>query len=271
MKLKILVAPVVFVSIVILLIWYIKPIFGEWSVANSTLDNKRVFMTSLKAKNEKVLNWKKMAEGDSESKEIINKYIPKEVKEEEIIDNLNSMAMDSGVVISDVVLTAPSDSNLEAGAGDSAAAVIETSADVSPDEVVSDNKLSESRIEVSLKAFGSYDKIKDFLNKTSSFRRFNEISSLSISANNTQISSDSSVDAVDSDNPSSDSLSAEVVFAFNCAYAKNGDNVVESINDAVFNTEALDMSVAKSISDSKNVIAKDLIIGQSGRNNPFVK
>ena len=263
MKLKILITPLIFIAIVVLLIWYIKPLFDEWASKRAVFTNKQTFAEEIKAKNEKVMAWKSTLSSDAADKNIVLEYVPDEAKEEEIIDNLNSMATDAGVALGDTAVTILSDSTAK---DDLMPVTTSTGIDsaVSPDEQITDSKLAENKIQVDLSAFGGYDKLRGFLSKVASFRRFNEVASLEISKDDGSAYSDGS-----GANLEAGLLTAKISFIFN--YAKNNDNLVNSINDSVFGQESLNMSVAKSIEEAKSVTAKDLSVGQFGRANPFIK
>lgn len=260
MKLKILITPIVFIAVVVLSIWYIKPTTDEWMAKRKILENKQVFTQEIKAKSEKVSVWKKTLEGDVADQNVIFNYVPKEAKEEEIIDNLNSMASESGVILNNVSLIFLKDLSVGNEPVPVAVGNIDSSATLSPDEEIMDSQLTENNIEVDMDAFGEYDNLKSFLDKTSSFRRFNKLGSLKISMNDASSSADASTKGL---------LLAKISFVFN--YAKDGSTLVTSINDGVFGEESLDMSIAKSIEDTKSVATKSLSVGQFGRANPFIK
>jgi len=262
MKLKILVAPIVFIASIVLSIWYIKPTFTEWGLKKDVLASKKRQLVDMQDKNEKVAGWRSIAEQSTDSKNVIFDYVPQEIKEEEMLDNLNLIATASQVILNDVevkkVLTPPN----------SVAVATAPLVGVPTDEAVVDEKLVDNRIEVTFNVFGEYAKIKDFLNKVYAFKRFNEINSFNISTGNAQTTDGNTSAEAGAEETNTGLLKAEVSVFFN--YAK-GDKPVSSVNDGIFNTN-FDMSVADSIKNSKNIEINDLNVGQSsGRDNPFTK
>jgi Tfp pilus assembly protein PilO len=258
MKLKILVVPFAVIIMIVLSIWYIKPEFDTWQAKRATLKSKKVLLNNMIEKNKKMAVWREVVEKNSENKDVVLNYIPTDVNEEDIIDNLNSIAVKNGISLGDFVISSPVATVSAAPVADPAVAVDAT---VAADEAITNSKLANLDINVSFSAYGEYDKIKSFLATANSLRRFNEVGSLKISSGEAPAAEGGDVTS------SQGLLKVEIALLFN--YAKK-ENVAMSVNDAIFSGD-LDMSVADSIKNSKNTNVDKLTVGQNGKSNPFVK
>lgn len=261
MKLKILVVPFAIIAILTLSIWYVKPKFDEWRAKKVTLNNKKALLANMLEKNNKMLVWRDMIEKNPENKNVILDYIPASVNEEDIIDNLSSIAVNNSVSLSDFVLSSPTVvADVAASSAVNGVAAVDPGV-ASADEMVTNSKLKEQMISVSFVAYGDYDKIKNFLLTASSLKRFNEVNSLKLASNAASTSPGAEASAA------TGMLKVEITLFFN--YAKK-ENIVSSVNDAVFEGN-LDMSIAESIRNAKSVDVNKLTVGQSGKGNPFSK
>lgn len=248
MKLKILIIPAVIVVILYLAIWVINPALKQLRQEKEDLAKEKAKLADIQEKNLKAESLSKSLVGQSEQRNILLKYIPEQKQEEEIIGNLNSLAVVSGLsvytisIVEQKALAVPSD--------------LETGSDSKTTEAA---KPAVSEFQVKLGVIGGYEKIKDLLGKIASLQRFNSISNLKI----TKVKPQGEVDLATVDN-----LQAEATLVFN--YLPKS-NLIVNADNKIFSTGNFDLSVIDSIRTNLKTIMNSLSVGESGVSNPFVK
>ena len=288
MKVKLLLMPLTIVISIALLIWYVYPAFSNGSDGlmdkYSQLKKENAQLADLESKSSNVDSLAAQLANDSEDKATLMEFIPDQVKEEQIMDNLNYLASSGGVALVDISISQPTDSTTSTS--NSAAVSVTpdgaaspatpdgTAAPVTPDGAASPaTPVSATPTDFSVKysVAGTYSQVKSLLNKLNSFGRYDDVSSLSIKVQQAQSSQSTSSDAgsqTSSQNAASvaDSLQTDFTLTFN--YFK--PVALSSDANQVFSSNKLDTSVIGQIKSSQNVPVLHLNIGQTGKSDPFI-
>lgn len=266
MKLKILAAPILIISIVIMSIWVVYPAFQDLQTKKSEMNAAQVKLTEIQKKNSLATQLGQTLVAKSEQKDSLLRYIPEQQKEEEVISNLNALAGTIGLSVYNISI---------GGLDKKEPAVIDTTAQPSGNFLVpitSDAaagnavpvpaKPEASTFKVALGVTGNYAKIKDLLSKIAALQRFNSISELKIS----RAQSATSGGAVD--NGTNDSLQADISLNFNFI---NKSDAIVNLNNEIFTSGNFDMAVVDGIKNQMTTVINGLTAGASGVQNPFVK
>lgn len=255
MKLKIFLAPVLLILIVAGSIWVLHPAYVEMQAKKAALAAETEKLNDIKTKNAKAEAAYGVWNSNPEKRNIIMTYIPAQQQEEEVIDNLNSLAAGSGLAVYDLSVTIPEKAKAAATAAVDEAGNQTEEVSAAP---VADN------FSATVGVSGDYGKIKTFLGKVNVLGRFNSISSLEISKANAPTGPDGK--AVD--NSGSGNLKADITLNFNWL---NANNLTVTVNNKAFASDNFDMTVADAIRSQMTTGMQALNVGLAGRENPFVK
>ncbi len=255
MKLKVLLTPVLIVVIVVFIIWVIVPSF---MAIQTQLKNQSDLQSKLSDIQTKTVMAGKLAQELSASaaqEDSLNNYLPDSRKVEDIVSELNSVADNSGVSISNLSLD-QSQGNI--GTAMSPAANAQTATSPSGKPVSFD---------VDYGIIGSYSNIKSVIEELSKLARFNSIDSLKI----TEASSGSGQSSAPSQGAATNSapqnyLQADMTLVFN--YLPNTG--VADISNSIFTSGNFDMSVVDNIKNKTNANAAEVSVGTAGTTNPFL-
>ena len=242
MKIKLLIMPILLVLIAVLVIWWIYPGYQDMKIKESELASANAKLAIIKEKNIKAEKLLDTWNNSIEQRSIIEKYIPEQKQEEDVIGSLNSLVSETGLALYDLSVSATEKKN--------ASSVRENTAETEIDAV--DSAPTAESFNVALGAAGDYGKIKTLLGKIGSLKRFNSISSLKISSASEQTG------ALQSD------------IALNFSYIKRTNSAINP-NNKIFLTGVFDIGIADEITQKLLTDIKATIIGSSGRENPFVK
>jgi Tfp pilus assembly protein PilO len=256
MKVKILIAPLLIVSIIALLIWLVYPAYSngvdgakekqaEYNQEKQTLDTVSQKTTNLDSLSTALTN-----DVNKPKQDVLFKFIPASLKEEDVINNLSYLASGAGLSILNIAVAQPDKASIPtSGLVDSSGQPIPVSAQA-PAAVLPDT------VKVNFSVTGSYDQIKDALNKIYALERYNSVSSLSIGEA-----------ASGSGSASGNSLQASAVLEF-ALYKKSA--VPADPLSPVFDSGNFDWATIQSITDSKSIDVLGLNVDSSGRENPFL-
>lgn len=242
MKIKMLVAPIMIVASIAIVIWGVVPSFQLYNESRKNLETERAKLSDLRLKNEKAGALASELNSNSETRKVIFDYIPSERRDDEILENLDSIARNSGVSVFNINIAKEVDkSNLETA--DAAAASGTVSKNPQPKEF---------RVDVGFS--GSYENVKSYLSKIRELRRFNNIDSIKISKQ-------------ESDDASNNILKVLMSLSFN--YLKESDSAVDADN-GVFTKGKFDLEIVELIKNKNKTQLIQVQSGPVGKSNPFM-
>jgi Tfp pilus assembly protein PilO len=263
MKVKILMVPLLIAIIVGLLIWLIYPLYS-----NGTDGVKEKYFQLKKEKQQiaNIENKKQNAESlssqlsSASEKEILYNFVPENIKDEEIIDNLNFLASSkSGLSVLSLSVRQPEAESISenlSASGISADSNVLPIAD--PGQLLPTPMPQPRNVRANLKVIGSYVNIKNFLISLNSLKRYNGLSSLSIGAA-----------SENKEENSSNLLRAEMEINFNIL-EKVKFSQGFGINEELFSSDQLNLEIISAIKDKKNTDILKLNVETQGRVNPFL-
>lgn len=270
MKIKLLMVPSIIVLAIVLGVWLIYPTYSNGSTGvkdhRDQLQAEKLKLDSILGKSVNSNSLSSQLEALQADRDVLYTFVPVDMKESEIIDNLNKMASDSGLLIYGLSISQP---KLEVAPVEAPMTMGSTSLDASSSTgaEVSVVILPKVKNFVSdMQVSGSYEQIKTFLEKVDVFARY-------VSVNNVFLKkglSTTSVSSTDSttDTASLDVLTANLKLTFDILEkAKLSDN---NVTDPVFSTSSLDTKIISQIKNQYSNAALKLDIGQVGKPNPFL-
>jgi Tfp pilus assembly protein PilO len=267
MKVKLLLTPLLIVAAIALLIWFVYPAYTNGtdglSEKYSQLKAADIKLADIqkKAANVDALFSQLSANGDK--KDTVVKFIPENIKEEEVIDNMNFMASSSGLAVSNDSVTQPVLDLASAQAVPAPTPAVPDAAGAMAAPVQSAPQAV--NFNANLAIVGSYENVKTFLGKLDSFSRFDKIVSYEIKK--PASIAGTSVGTGNNNTPApADYLEADLVLNFN--YLPK--STLSSDTNPVFLTNSLDMKAADDIKNLRNGDVLKLNIDQTGKANPFL-
>jgi Tfp pilus assembly protein PilO len=261
MKAKILLVPLMAVISMALVVWLVYP-----AITNGTDGLKEKYAIYQQEKERvaqlavKSLNVEKLSAqlaSSTEEKGILFKFLPEKMKEEEIIDNLNFLAGNNSLSVSNLSVSQP-EPEVIAQSQDIAVAQAGGLSGGLPGGnelgvvVLPDPKAREFAVNFSV--MGEYEKIKSLLGKMNTLERFNGVKTLSIKR------------LVAEDAPAG-ILQADMVLGFN--FLKQRE-ILPNAESSAFDLEQFDMKVISDIKNSKDTEVLQLKVDQTGKGNPFL-
>lgn len=256
MKLKIFILPAFIILELILAIGFIKPNIDLISTKQSeiTLQKNALSRVDSVAENIGKIN----ASLDSRTKTVafIERYFPKRSDEERVVDMLNYLAQQSGVVVTEVGIKenekvatiAISEPVPVEGA------VITAIPELSPE-------LPES-YEVVVSVFGSYQNIKDFFNRVYHADRLHSTKEFSIVARKDKLAESEE----GTSDPQSTFLMGTIVADFLFIKEKQ---VVNALNVPLFHSPVFDFEAVEKVANFVTSPIPPLETENTGKNNPF--
>lgn len=241
MKLKLLFAPLLVLLIIVMAIWVVAPAYQELQVQKDELATAQQKLTDIQEKNALAAKLRQELAGNAEQEGLLLKYIPREAQEEIIIENLNSLALEEGLLVNNISVTGNTGKSIPV-------VVVSDGMDAQAVPVLSENKIS-----LNTGVIGPYEKIKSFIGKLAALKRYNNISSLKISPA--------------ASGTSANKLQADMMINF--AYFSD-NNAAVNVNSSIFSKGSFDKTVIEQI---KNRLNKDVVpvnIGETGKANPFL-
>lgn len=263
MKVKILLPPLIIVICIGLMVWLVYPAYTNgidgWKERRDQLNTQKSNLADAQQKAENVSKMVAQLEGDKASKDTIATFVPDQLREEEIMDNLNFIASNEGLSVVKLSIAPESVIKQESNLVDASGNTVTDPANASANPSEENANIKSKNYDVSLSVIGNYDRIKNVLDKIYKLKRYNSIKTLEISESKAQGS--------EKNTAPTDNLEAEMVLTF--SYLKKFNQAV-NMNNSVFSQSNFDMKIAQDIRDKKSVDVLKMNIDQAGRNNPFV-
>jgi Tfp pilus assembly protein PilO len=254
MSLKIIIVPLLILTIIVFSIWILAPAYSDVKNSIAKLAEAKISFENIDQKAQMAEKLSQELSGDSENQNIISSYIPSEKKEEDMINDLNDIAYTQGMAVYNISIIKENSTPL-IPVIDPNTGQVQPAIETIP--VIQDSHAS-------IGAIGDYDKIKGFLRKLSSLKRYNSFSSIKIFNSKANRSEGESSSA---NEENSNILKMEAVANF--SYLEKVKNVVD-IDSNIFTTGQFDLSAVDNIKKNKDTIVPELNTGiQAGRTNPF--
>jgi len=248
MKLKLLIAPLLVVAIIIMAIWVIAPSYKGLQAQKETLKLTQQKLSNVQEKNRQAAKLRQDFAQSAEQKDLIFKFLPANPQEELLIGNLNSLAIGEGLAVNNLSVAADTGisvpvapANVNAGAETSVAAP------------------SLATVTINAGVLGPYEKIKSFVNKLSTLKRYNNITAMKISRPASSTSGGTTAPA--------SNLQADITVDF--AYLADNNTVVNA-NSGIFSSGKFDTSVIEQIKNKLSTDIAEISVGATGKANPFL-
>lgn len=271
MKIKLLMVPSIIVLAIVLGIWLIYPAYSNGSTGvkdrKDQLQAEKLKLDSILGRSGNASKLSSQLESLQIDRDALYEFVPVDMKESEIIDNLNKMASDSGLLVYGISISQP---KLEVASVEVPATMGSTSIDPNnPMGNVDVNAIVLPKVknfETDMQISGNYEQVKGFLEKVDVFARHGNVTSIFLKKG-LSTTSVSSADPAD-DMTSLDVLTANLKLTFNILEkAKLSEG---NIADPIFSSSNLDTKVISQIKAQYSNAALKLDIGQTGKPNPFL-
>lgn len=263
MKVKILLVPLLAVVSMALVVWLVYPAItngtdGIWE-KYKTYKQEKEKAVQLAMKIQNVQKLSEQLASSTEEKDVLFKFLPEKMKEEEIIDNLNFLAGNGAVAVANLSVSQP---KAEVAVQDQVITLNQANS-LSNQELPGENQpegmaiLPEPKpreFDVNFTVMGEYDKVKGILEKVNALERSNGVKTLVIKK-------------LVSDDASAKVLQADMVLGFN--FLKQRE-ILPNAESSAFNLGQFDMKVISDIKNSKSTDVLQLKVDQTGKVNPFL-
>ena len=262
MKIKVLVVPSLAILSLVLIIGFIKPDYDTLQEQRKILEEKKMEVANIDAVVKNINTLNNSLDSQKETEGFVTRYFPKMLDQGRVIDAMNFLASQSGLLIigveinesvkemedEDIVLEAtpsplalPNGSALPASVAPYVAPVARSYA-------------------ATVTAQGSYENIKTFLEKMNRLDRIHSVSLFSVGVN----------DKVLQASPTEEASSGELIVTFEANFKYLIPQMVGSaLSVPVFKEPALKFDVAKVTEEAITGNVPDLNLGETGRANPF--
>lgn len=293
MKIKILLMPVSVIIALVLIIWHIYPAwFGAEANSIKTmrteLKNKETSVMDIKNRKSNIKKLTDALSSSTEKKDLINRYYPTYRNEEDIINNINTVAFTEGVFLSDMAveykdIKVEDDSNvlMALPKQENKPLVISTIMSVDGSGLVVDPLVAAEApvelemnmstrvkyVEVGLGASGNYDQLKKFMTSLNTLGLLNNIQSFKV-YKDTEEGADSAEDKKVDD--AGNILKVDLLINFGYLKAKNEPVLSLLNNDLFINGEF----AFKPMEEKRDIISGNYTmseIGETGMVNPFLE
>lgn len=260
MKLKVLLFPALVVIIITLLIWMVYPAYSNGTDGLKEklkeLKTEKEKLASVDSKGENISSLSSQIAANAEKKGILFEYLPENIKEEEIIDNLNYLAGKDNLLVYD--LNVSREKSVEAEPGTitlgEAEGLTSPGADLSASASPVIPWPAVKDIKVDMSVAGNYNGMKDMLDKIYRLGRFNQVSTVEIKK------------PITSDKDTGDNLEFDAVFNFKFL---NKISTLSDLDNGVFSNKSFNMKVISDIENQKSTNMLNLEADQTGKSNPF--
>lgn len=272
---KVLIAPLLFVTMIVLIIWVIYPLYTKDPALGGGIKEKRALLVEKETKLSKVDAVMQNAEilyaqigSNSADTRLLFDYVSKNREEEKLIESINALAKGEELFVINISVTDVNNSglpDLEYAQNSISAVSIapDGTADPASDparlawEEMKKERSTPRELAVKVLVVGEYAKIKSFINQMYGFKRFNQLSSLGISSSQNESGEATNL------------LQANMTFEFN--YVRALEKISDfDIEDPVFGAQTFDMTALKAVRE-KSVDVRQVELRQDGTANPFFK
>lgn len=265
MRVKILIFPLALAATIAIVIAYVWPEIGKVKKTKEGLAESQAAFQNIKEKRSNVESLERTLEQNKDKEAFVLSYLPVQNQEEEIINKLNQLAADSGVVLS---MLSPEKEQAKAAASENTNEELS-----SKDALFSSSKegtataagqegpvLRATKIEV--KVLGSYAAVKTFLEQVYKMEMFNNITSFSIAK---EAEKGSQAEGEKPQNTDTLSAGAKIGFGY-----MSGTRLTGNYSAPVFSRSSFDFTPYDKLIQlvTKKIPALD--VGSQGRANPFL-
>ena len=247
---KILVVPLAITVAVIAIVWLIYPAYSNGvdglKENYAKLKSEQKKLNDISGENKNIENLSSQI-SSLPQKDILYSFIPENAEEENIINGLNRLASESGLLLFEATIKPPVKSKTNVAPLDSTGTGETAAPKPEPKNVSTEMKLA-----------GDYLSIKNFLTKLGTFSRSNDVNNLDIEKNsgkNEILSGSGALLVVDA--------------SANFSYLSKSKLNEASVFNSVFSNPDLDSKIIEDIKNQKISGAFQLSVGQKGRSNLF--
>lgn len=258
MSLKILMIPFSILMILVLGIGFIKPDYAAIGEKKALYAAKLAEQENIRMLMGNTDTLTRTLEGEKEAEDFLQYYIPQDTDQDRVIDMLNFLAAQSGVLTDGITIT-PVEEDAEALAAEEAAAL----AVVDPNAVPVDGAVVLPPYKVKTRAFsadvtvkGKYENIKEFMGRVAHMNRLHKTRSFSITAGDTEGESEEA----------SDILTGKFQADFDYLVPRP---VESAVNIPVFTQGSFNLASLKTLSEWVTNRVPVLEKPTTGRPNPF--
>lgn len=268
MQLKILIVPVLIILALVFGIGFIKPDYDTLTQKKALLAEKQSQVSKIETVKTNISALTQDLDSKGELEQFVLRYYPETMDQERVIDSFNFMATQSGLVIDSMdmkeVVSEKKEESLGVGGpltsvpGDTAA--MPPVAGMMPASMY--HAPSPGSFVAQVKAKGSYENIKSFLNRLSRMDRMNSVITLSVDTDTKQAATQEE----DTDVAPTEQLVGTFEARFDYLKNKEGQN---ALNVPVFGGSALSTTKLEEAKTWASSAVPALSVEQSGRANPF--
>ncbi len=257
MKAKIFIVPLLIAIMIGMVIWAIAPDYSVMQTERKNLKAAEKKLSDMREKNRQAVKLGLELENSAEQKNVLLKYIPPTRQEEEMINSLYTLASAESLTVSNLAFIP---GNNETAAIPVDATYISGAVPVE-NAVIAPAKPTPGDFQINIGVLGGYEKIRAFLNKAATLKRFNNANSVKIA----EVSSSANLE--ESPVPSG-SLQADLTFSFK--YFAKDDLFGVNADSSIFSSGKFDMDVISGIRSKVNTEILGINADSAGRNNPFL-
>lgn len=267
MNVKMLFFPLSVMVTLFVSVLYIKPEI-ETAMSNyAVVSEKKLMVTDIDQKIENVHALESSLDANKEDEQAILRYLPSEQHEEYVLDGVNFLAMQSGLAVAsiDIEKQALPDTGAALAAGEANAdssVILAPNTDGSVLTQVAAAPVLKT-FDVTLDVAGSYENIRDAIEKLSHMDRFQSFSSVSISH-----AGDTGQSSGDGASDSANILSAS--FSIQFSYMPKV-SVKGNVNSPLLSQKEFDFGVVQKLKQYTSATVPSIDAGTTGRSNPFLR
>lgn len=264
MKVKILLAPLLISMIIGLLVWLVYP---AWTNGMDGVKEKRTEyateiskLETMSKRNQAIDSLYSDLNANSVNKELVVKYLPEMMAEEEIIKNLNSLAGENSLIVTALSVSSPKietaeSSEVPMAAPGGADMVAGMPNQLNPEMITAIPPAKPTNFQVTFNVLGDYSQIKNLLDRIYRLRRFNEILEIEIKKPNIQ----------NENATANNNLEANMVLNF--SFFKVSNRAVNP-QEPVFDNNRFNVKIISEI-EKRSTDISAVTIENIGENNPF--
>jgi Tfp pilus assembly protein PilO len=273
MNVKILFFPLSVTIAFAVFVFYVKPEVDTVMRTRDTLAQKETLATDISKKVENIHALEADLNANKDNEEVVMNYLPDTRDDDRIVDRINFLVLQSGLVltsvkidkVSDVQDIAVSDPQADILA-DSSAILAPVGTDTSmisqtPVEIVKPKTLS-----VTVDALGSYESIRDVVGKIAHVDRFQEFTSVSIE----RVSDTAKSSTTDSTEQPAPSTVLNTLFTIHFTYLPKV-NTKGNFNRPILAQNRFDFNTVQKLKQSISSAIPPMEVGSTGTNDPFLR
>lgn len=260
MNLKILAFPLLIFAIVVSAIWFVYPAYSDLSVTRANLNDAKLKLENVDQKIQTAEKLNAEISNDETHQNMLANFLPTEKNEEEMVNELNDIFFNQGMVVSGLSFP-PIENSLEDAPVQAVDQAGNPMVDLNTGQPIYSEtipKIKSSRVTVT--AIGDYDKIKGFLRKAINLKRMNSIVDIKIFTEE--------VTATSGEMANSGSGAIKIEATVDFKYLEKVKNTI-NLDDGIFTSGQLNLSALDQVQEIRNTIIPELRIEANGKQNPF--